>query len=322
MTQQKQIILYGMENVTLVSVISHQANYSLNDTKNDSTLPETPELNFDALFIFGCFLFIFGVLGNAITAFVIYCDRKLHNATYTVIALLAITDLLAIGVRFVTFLMSYPGFIDKNFLEKYINVFFIGNFVTLNSSNFIIVLLARLRYRLLVYPLHTANITKRQVEMQCALAWLVSVILGIPYGCNLILNLHDFSSYIVEMFWTFYLYFSTIIPIMTYHCLKVKNIRGTMTSSEQITQKMATMVAVILSLQVISVLPLLIGQIVILVTWNPSLGSFVQCGLLLNHTINPVVFFMFAKLNTCLKKSELQKERLKLNSTTCTSEMI
>ena len=319
MEPNKELVLHvhSMDNVTAFT-----KEYIVNNSSNDTSYEDGEIINSITIFVVGCFLFIFGVVGNITTAFVIFCDRKLHNATYTVIALLAITDLLAICARFATFMMSVQ-MLNLDFIIAYGNPFLIGNFVTLNSSNFVIVILARLRYRLLVFPLHTANITTRRVEIQCILAWVASLILAIPYGCNLILNQDETASYIVEFIWTFYLYLSTIIPIMTYHCLKVRNIRGTMASSQNITNKMATMVAVILSLQVLSLLPLFVGHLIILIYMDLGMGSIVQCGMLLNHTINPVVFFMFAKLNNCMRKKDRQKESLQLTySCNTNSEMV
>lgn len=106
-------------------------------------------LTFVWRFIAGSVVLFIGVLGNLTTCIVILCTRRLHTPTYTVIAMLALSDFMALSVRFMdTF---YDLYMDL-FIEVY---FIIWGFVyfTLHASCAHIILLFYVRYRLIVSPL-------------------------------------------------------------------------------------------------------------------------------------------------------------------------
>ena len=111
-----------------------------------------------------------GLVGNIVTIVIIRIRDDFHNITYTAICLLAFTDLIAVCFRaiplvFQVFIAEYFNWTLTLDISWYIHVFgeilITINCVTLICSSMHVVILVRLRYKLLAFPIEGLSIKNR-----------------------------------------------------------------------------------------------------------------------------------------------------------------
>lgn len=251
-----------------------------------------------------------GFIGNLTTCLVIIFSRKLHTPTYTAIALLALSDLLALTVRYV-----------DTFYDLYMDVFFdvyyiIWGFVyfAIHASCAHIVLLFYVRYRLVVSPLLSLSRFKpaRVLRISCFL-WALSIIFGYSYGCfSYYVDVAETRSkpvtlstaYIVDGVIALSLMVLPICIIMLFHFKKFVIIRLSNSSSAvRLSNQMTIIVAMIIVIHCASILPFC------LYAWlevylqikkealaiDTKLFRDISIAMFfLNHTINPIIYFVWS----------------------------
>ena len=189
----------------------------------DAFRKETPRMDNTrlnaVLMSIAAFLIILGVVGNSGTIVVVKFREKFHSATFTAIALLALVDLFAVclrGLNVVDFFYYLQG-LDKILSHKSLIGLITTTFTTFVCSCAHVVILARLRYKLLAFPIEALTITAKNIVYQSLLAWGVSCILGIPYGLSLYyMDLNQ--GIIVDIILGFAICLGTILPIVFFSC--------------------------------------------------------------------------------------------------------
>ena len=178
-----------------------------------------------------------------------------------------------------------------------------GTFITLVCSCIHVVILARLRYKLLAFPLAGMSITPKSLVYQSTLAWVISGILGVPYGLSFFLTDILYSG-ILNIIVVILLCLFTVIPIVTYHILKTRNIREGIMSRTNAVRSMNKMVVAICAVQIISTTSSGIGIISFYVFgYKLYLAWSVQILLLMNHVMNPILFFYFTSCHRVLNET-------------------
>ena len=168
--------------------------------------------------------------------------------------------------------------------------------MTLICSGMHVIILVRLRYKLLAFPIEGLNIKRRSLAYQSVIAWIISGILGTIYGCSIFLNTYVIR--IFEIVTSISICVCTVLPIVTYHILKIRKIRGGITQRENTVRSMNKMVMAISAVQMLSttspairtILPITFDSTSIYMGWT------VQLLLLMNHVMNPIFFFYFSML--------------------------
>ncbi|KAK3090759.1 hypothetical protein FSP39_014393 [Pinctada imbricata] len=264
---------------------------------------DVPRHELDADFIaeiaIGTVLLAGGCVGNALTVHFIRKNHELHAPTFVLIACLACTDISALISRylFLTFdlVLSYAP-------DGIINFVVVFGLAALHSSNMHIVILAHLRYKLIVYPLHTVDVRLRTIYRNSAIAWIVSILVALCLELPMIIGVDDQVAYIITVCNGFYLLLSTLIPILWFHFYKVKALRSSTaipSGGHDVTGMMSVMVTLILTSQVVAIVPLVTASVTMSfiddIHLRNVLGNTAHCFLLLNHSINPVLFFYFSK---------------------------
>ena len=115
--------------------------------------------------------------------------------------------------------------------------------------------------------------------------------LGIPYGFSF--SLDEFSKYICELIINVVLCLCTILPIVTFRILKVRNLREGITPRTDTMRSMNKMVVAICLVQILSTSSSATGIIIFFgVRYSVYLFWTVAILLLLNHVMNPNSVFL------------------------------
>ena len=134
-----------------------------------------------ALSVIFAVVIVLGIIGNTCTILVIKFKKDFQNATFTTISLLAFVDVVALcvrGILVVNFFLHYNWITDPVLFR----VVYIVTFLTYACSCGHVVILARLRYKLLAFPIEGMKITSRNMIYQCLAVWIISIIdLELPY---------------------------------------------------------------------------------------------------------------------------------------------
>ena len=239
-----------------------------------------------------------GIVGNIITIAVIKSHNHFHNATYTSVALLAVVDLVALCLRGL-FVIFYSFL---NIPYEHFKALLIGTYVTFVCSCSHVIILARLRYKLLAFPLEGMSITSRNMICQSVVVWIISTILGVPYGCHLYFNSNPYYT-IVETAIGIMLCIYTVVSIIAFHILKVRKLKENVTPRTETIRKMNKFIIAVCILQIVIIIPMTLHQIIkdYVVPDTVYLENFYSylipyTLLLLSHSLNPIVFFCF---NSC-----------------------
>ena len=250
---------------------------------------------FVIMVIFALLVFC-GVLGNSVTIVIIICKTSFHSATYINIALLAFVDLLAICLRTVV-LVAYFYETKWQMLPFSIDVLhgvLIATFITFLCSCIHVVIIARLRYKMLAFPMEAMNISHRSVIHQSIIAWSSSGILGIPYGLILFL-VDEYHGNIIEIILSALLCMCTVLPIVIFHILKTRKIRECITQRTNTIRSMNKMMIAICVVQIVSTTSMAGAIIVDFIIKHRTVYFYliVHLVLLISHVMNPILFFYF-----------------------------
>ena len=242
-----------MENTSYSTTETLNKSYSKNFTDlEDIGLQFTTGIDVWFLVMSAIFICI-GVIGNTTTIVTIRLSDRFHGATYTTIALLAFVDLVALcfhGIR-VTYYFYFMHHGVLIFPVYFLYGCVIATFITLVCSSFHVVMLARLRYKLLTFPIQGMSIMPRHVACQSILTWTTSCILGIPYGIMLI-SLNIFLLLIPEIVIGVLVCTCTVLPVVTYHILKIQKIRENLIRRANTMRLMNRMIMLICVVQILS----------------------------------------------------------------------
>ena len=254
-----------------------------------------------ALMIIGTLITLLGLIGNSVTIVIVRLRSEFHTTTYTTIGLLALVDLVATCLRvpIVLYSLYYLQWFNSLLSTKSTQGLYIGTFITYVCSCVHVVILARLRYKLLAYPIEGLTISVRNIVYQSLMAWGVSCILGVPYGFS-VYNTDIYQARIVEIILGHAICFCTVAPIVVFHVLKIRKLRGGISSMNRTIHSMNKMVLAICAVQIVSTLSVAFFSAlsmtdIALHNYHIHLyfGFISQILLLVGHAMNPIFFFYF-----------------------------
>ena len=279
------------------------------------------ELNV-VLLVISAVLFCIGVVGNTATIVIIRFRKDFHSTTFTAIGLLAFVDLVAVCLREILLVNHfYCLWHNWEFIFLTVNQFngiLVVTFITLVCSCIHVVILARLRYKLLAFPIQGLNITPKHLVYQSTVAWSISCILGIPYGLiTFLLNRYD--AWMCDIILSVVTCVCTVLPIVTFHILKVRKLQEGINPNTNTTRSMNKMVLAICFVQIISITSCAIGLIISFKTgFNAYLGWTFGLLLMTNHVMNPILFFYFT---SCRRVFKLARNNRVHRNEQCESRM-
>ena len=255
-----------------------------------------------------------GLFGNIATMIIIRLREEFHSTTYTAIGLLAFVDLVAVCLRGIYLVDVFHYTHEIWELTLSVNVsdgIITANFVTFVCSCIHVVILVRLRYQLIAFPLEGMSIKQKSLVYQSILAWSISCILGILYGLSFLLNRYD--QRIFDIIIAILVCLCTVIPIVTYHILKIRSIRKRITPRTNTVRSMNKMVVAICVVQTVSTTSSGIATILVFVIgFNIYVGWSAQLLLLMNHVMNPIMFFYFTtcrRIPNLTRNNTIQREQ-------------
>ena len=289
--------LSRMDNNTgnFTSVMDNNTGNPISILKEESSIQTVLSVIFAVVIVLG-------IIGNTCTILVIKFKKDFQNATFTTISLLAFVDVVALcvrGILVVNFFLHYNWITDPVLFR----VVFIVTFLTYACSCGNVVILARLRYKLLAFPIEGMKITSRNMIYQCLAVWIISIIIAVPYGFHMFLSLKmqgtRFTG-IIETIVGILMLICTIVPIIVFHVIKIQKLKDNITRRRNTIRRMTKMIAVVCLVQIITVTQasVAIGYLTF-ADYSPTsdtVRSITQLLVILGHAINPVLFFYF---NSC-----------------------
>ena len=290
-----------MENTSYSTAATFNESYSKNITDlEDFGLQLNTGMDVCFLVMSAIFICI-GVIGNTATIVTIRLSGRFHGATYTTIGLLAFVDLVALcfhGIRvaYYFYLMHYGELMLPVYL---LYGCVIATLITLVCSSIHVVMLARLRYKLLAFPIQGMNITPRHVACQIILAWVASCILGIPYGIMLI-SLNMFLLWIPEIVIGVLVCTCTVLPVATYHILKIRKIRENLIRRAN---TMRLMNRIVILICVVQILSRMAGPIYFIlyfsIGFDANIHLITKLLRLTSHAMNPILLYFVTRGTLC-----------------------
>ena len=259
------------------------------------------------LMIIGALTILLGVIGNGVTIVIVRLRNEFHTATYTTIALLAFVDLVATCLRGlnVVNILHYLQWFYSILSMKFIRGLSIVTFVTYVCSCVHVVILARLRYKLLAYPIQGMTISARNIVYQSLSAWGVSCMLGVLYGFS-VFYMDSYQLGIVEIIIGIAVLLCTVVPIIVFHVLKIRKLRGGISPMSKTINSMNKMVLAICVAQIVTTMCVTIYVVLPFLTaiarlYRVYYAITSQLLLLLIHTMNPLFFFYFTSCRRMLR---------------------
>ena len=266
-----------------------------NFTKDETSTDDNMIVNVSFMAIFSLLIFV-GIVGNSLTIVIIKRQKGFHTGTYITIALLAFVDLVAIWLRTVVLVAYFYGtkWHTLPFTIDALHGVLIATFITFLCSCIHVVILARLRYKLLAFPMEAMTISHKTLIRQSIIAWSVSCIFGIPYGLMMFL-VDEYHGNIIEIILSALLCVCTVLPIVIFHILKTRKIREGITQRTNTIRSMNKMMIAISVVQIVSTTSIASTLIIDFITKHRTIYYYliVHLVLLISHVMNPILFFYF-----------------------------
>ena len=270
-----------------------------NNTGNFTSILKEESSILTALSVTFVVVIVLGIIGNTCTILPIKFKKDFQNATFTTISLLAFVDVVALCVR---------GIIVVNVFSRYklisdfslFRVVYIVTFLTFVCSCGHVVILARLRYKLLAFPIEGMIITSRNMIYQCFAVWIISIIIAVPYGFHMFLYQDEQFAGIIETIVGILVLICTIVPIIVFHLLKIQKLKENITRRRSTIRRMTKMIAVVCIVQIITVTQASVAIVYLTFADYSATSNFVkyitQLLVILSHVANSILFFYF---NSC-----------------------
>lgn len=249
------------------------------------------------LFVIVVPISVLGLVGNLATILKIALDKKLHTPTFLAIGSLAISDFI--------YLLTAIVFNLQLFFQLHsilLSVSTVGNVLSTINSSCDVVFLFFLRYALIVHPLKCRQYLTNCLVICVSLAlWAYNIVflilLALFIGLLVIFDKYDISKVVTIgiLMWTAVVVILPVTIITILHCLKIRRLRSS-TVNPAITRKMSWIISII------CVLNGAVSVCSMLVIWKTTLVYVADVLLVLVHSCNPYILFLFhVSLRKCSK---------------------
>ncbi|XP_062573505.1 neuromedin-U receptor 2-like [Saccostrea cucullata] len=256
-----------------------------------------------------------GLIVNILAITSICLTGKVKIPTYTAILCLAVSDSLALVTRLarveacaVCSLLYGEELCsgNKSRVTAVQTISSIPSFMTLHGSFCHVILLAAVRYVIIVHPLKARGcLTSGKVIGFSGVAWTFTLIVSSVYGIACMKYLEGLyegkanwfmdNFEVIDIIMCFYLFLVTLIPLLLFHIAKRKVIPATLTYH---VVRMNRMVIVVALITVISLFPLMLRNIISMLGLDKFTQkqkviffSAIQFIYFLRHVVNPVLYF-------------------------------
>ena len=168
------------------------------------------------------------------------------------------------------------------------------------SSNFHVLIIAVIRYIYVSKPFYSLTFQYSKILLMSFGVWLTSLFIAALYRVLLYLLQEEVISWqfspFVEMSMIAVPFFVALIPIVILHILNIKNLRkGLSTSTTAVSKTMSTVLAAIIIIFLISNIPSILINVLVLCSVDINVGWYVQIFWMVSCSTNPFVFFLCSK---------------------------
>ena len=264
-------------------------------------------------------IFTVGIIANAIVVVCVTRDKKLRNVTFVAIAACAAADTFFLIVDLV---VSYRTVIStmicdytKSSSQRIYRSITVVAWFTANGH---VTLLAVVRYVILVYPLKArVYLSTRRVLVLSGLVWALALVISVsPAILGFFIEITRRKSQEFQLaIWTT-VYLTPVTTTVVLHLAKIFKIRQTttMSTNEQANlrvQAMSRMVLLVIFIATVLPLPHVLhrflqsfeGTIYVSSTISLHVGYISRILVLLNHSVNPVMYaFVSSPFRMSLKR--------------------
>lgn len=251
----------------------------------------------DILFYISTVIFVVGILGNTLTIGLVLYEKKFHTPTFTAIACLSISDLIAL-------ILSYMAKCIFPFSKYPVITLSRVALSCLHVSTCHVIMFAILRYLIIAYPLWSRrHLRVKVVLITSLLLWMYGATYGVIHK---VMVENTYSGKIIVFIVDRFL--EIVVPlvlILIFHCLKIRHIKRCDSQVISIQSKrMFKMTSVIACAYFVTMMPIWI--VCVLIGTNTFRGQlpsnmyavFVASVLihLLNFVIDPFIYFIFTPI--------------------------
>ncbi|XP_061195740.1 C-C chemokine receptor type 5-like [Saccostrea echinata] len=265
-----------------------------------------------AVLVITSIILIFGFIGNLVTASKVIIEKKLHRPVPVCISCLAIADLLTLCFQYIRVPLSHCRVdISISTRETLMTI----TAVVVHSSAMHIILLALVRYGLIVHPFTMKYcLTSGKVVIASLLSWLLSLVIGLVYGWY---NRQYYKGHvdentdsIVQLAIALYI---LIVPICFFVSLYVAEMnvmrKSLLPEKSFYIKKISKMISLIMVSYIAFLAPYVIADSLRLLymkkilsmdkgrfeTMKNVMFNLARVFILLNYSINPFVYFLFIR---------------------------
>lgn len=268
------------------------------------------------ILIMAVVIWVLGVIGNTATFFKIVLNKRLRRPVSVSIACLTVADFCSLCLQFIRVPISQCFFLTSVGVKMIVLDI---TAVAIHSSTMHIIILAAIRYSLIVYPFHTKwRLTSGKVIASSGVSWAISVCLGISYG---IYNRKYYNETIdkqtdaiVQLLIGLYV---LLVPVTFFVIFYIKELQTMKKSllpkrTSKSIKSVSKMIWIILILYCVFILPYVVADLCRVLYLHNVLGdsgdgtvyksvvfpiySVAQITVLLNYTVNPFIYFLFSRM--------------------------
>lgn len=257
-------------------------------------------------------IFLFGFIGNLITASKVIIEKKLHKPVPVCISCLAIADLLTLCFQYARVPLSHCRIeVSISTRETFLNL----TAIMVHSSAMHIILLALIRYGLIVHPFTMKYwLTSGKVVIASLLFWLLSLAIGLLYGLYnrqyYLGNIDEHTDAIVQLTIALYILIVPICFFASLYVVEIKVMRKSLLPEKSFyIKKISKMISLIMVLYIAFLAPYVIADSLRLLymkeilsmdqrrfeTMKNVMFNLARLFILLNYSINPFVYFLFIR---------------------------
>lgn len=257
-------------------------------------------------------IFLFGFIGNLITASKVIIEKKLHKPVPVCISCLAIADLLTLCFQYARVPLSHCRIeVSISTRETFLNL----TAIMVHSSAMHIILLVLIRYGLIVHPFTMKYwLTSGKVVIASLLFWLLSLAIGLLYGLYnrqyYLGNIDEHTDAIVQLTIALYILIVPICFFASLYVVEMKVMRKSLLPEKSFyIKKISKMISLIMVLYIAFLAPYVIADSLRLLymkeilsmdqrrfeTMKNVMFNLARVFILLNYSINPFVYFLFIR---------------------------
>lgn len=237
-------------------------------------------------------LAMFGFISNVAVFFLICAEKRLHKPIYTGIRMLCIPD-----ASFLLYNFLVNIFLGMEGLLIAVVYLYLASFY---ASIGHVILLSVQQYLLIAYPLQCLTwIRSRRLLVASAIIWMLALLVTFPYIYLTFLTRNKKAAALLNIVYIVLLTFGPICVLGILHIMKIIALKKSLVNnSDKTTKKVSQVISVVVGVFVVTTMPINIRDIIemsvcpMIDTWYIILGHIGRTLLIVNHSINPYIYFI------------------------------